>query len=264
MSDTEVIASHSRVVRSRTLPSPLPTHELVFHKVLLTWSKGEGSAMAFAKARPFASQVDEITRISVAGLFGKQRVTLRTKITGDKGERFESFAHYIADEQGSVCVSSQPSVGGSYTGVEPMGLMWSMKLSPGQRDGIRLMKKDVTKPYIVNLDVFDGHLRLGGEQKSVGEPLTSATFEKSYMKAGVRRIPVREGRVRGALFLPPGDGPFPGRCNFSYFLGLQFMGKDRWWCWRWGWGGGGGGGLGHKLLKPTHLVVSHYDILKSG
>ena len=167
--------------------------------------------MAFARVRPFASQVDEVMRISVAGLFGKQRVTLKTKLTGDKGERFESFAYYIADEQGRVCVSSQPSVGGSYIGVEPMGLLWSMKPSPGQRDGIRLLKKDVTKPYIVNLDVFDGHLLLGGEQESVGESLTSATFEKSYMKAGVRRIPVKEGRIRGTLFLPPGDGPFPGR-----------------------------------------------------
>ena len=184
---------------------------MVFHKDFLTWSIGEGSAMALVRVRPFASQVDEIMRISVAGLFGKQRVTLRKKLTGDEGERFESFAHYIADVQGKVCVSSQPSVGGSYTGVEPMGLLWSMKLSPGQKEGIRLMKKDVTKPYIVNLDVFDGHLRLGGEQESVGEPLTSVTFEKSYMKAGVRRIPVREGRVRGTLFLPPGDGPFPGR-----------------------------------------------------
>ena len=203
-------------------PQPLSTlhegslHELVFHKVLLTWSIGEESAMALVRVRPFASQIDEIMRISVAGLFGKQRVTLKTKLTGDKGERFESFAHYIADEQGRVCVSSQPSVGGSYTGVEPMGLMWSMKPLPGQRDGIRLLKKDVTKPYVVNLDVFDGHLRLEGEEESVGEPLTSATFEKSYMKAGVRRIPVREGRVRGTLFLPPGDGPFPGRCKFSF------------------------------------------------
>ena len=174
--------------------------------------------MALIKVRPFVSQIDQIVRISATGLSEKQRVTLRSKLTGDRGERFESFAHYIADEQGRVCVSSQPSVGGSYTGVEPTGLLWSMKLSPGQRKGIRLLKKDVTKPYIVTLDMFDGHLHLGGEQESVGEPLTSATFEKSYMKAGVRRIPVREGRVRGTLFLPPGDGPFPGKAVYLMML----------------------------------------------
>ncbi|ERE73088.1 acyl-coenzyme A thioesterase 1-like protein [Cricetulus griseus] len=30
------------------------------------------------------------------------------------------------------------------------------------------------------------------------------------MAPGVRRVPVREGRVRATLFLPPGNGPFPG------------------------------------------------------
>ena len=31
------------------------------------------------------------------------------------------------------------------------------------------------------------------------------------MAEGVKRIPVREGRIRGTLFLPPGNGPFPGK-----------------------------------------------------
>ena len=30
------------------------------------------------------------------------------------------------------------------------------------------------------------------------------------MADGVKRIPVREVRIRGTIFLPPGDGPFPG------------------------------------------------------
>lgn len=43
------------------------------------------------------------------------------------------------------------------------------------------------------------------------EPITGSSLEKSYMADGVQRIPVREGRVRGTLFLPPGNGPFPGQ-----------------------------------------------------
>ena len=34
------------------------------------------------------------------------------------------------------------------------------------------------------------------------------------MADGVKRIPVGEGRIRGTLFLPPGEGPFPGRYSF--------------------------------------------------
>jgi len=40
--------------------------------------------------------------------------------------------------------------------------------------------------------------------------LSSVTFQKWYMAEEVKRIPVREGRIRGTLFLPPGHGPFPG------------------------------------------------------
>jgi len=36
----------------------------------------------------------------------------------------------------------------------------------------------------------------------------------------VRRIPVRDGRLRGTLFLPPGKGPFPGKLQLTWcFLG---------------------------------------------
>ena len=41
------------------------------------------------------------------------------------------------------------------------------------------------------------------------------------MADGVKRIPVREGRIRGTLFLPPGEGPFPGR--YSFIIHIQFV-----------------------------------------
>ena len=68
------------------------------------------------------------------------------------------------------------------------------------------MKSDVTKPYRVVLDYFDGYT--DPQESSSLQPLSSNTFEKGYMADGVKRIPVREGRIRGTLFLPPGDGPF--------------------------------------------------------
>ena len=70
------------------------------------------------------------------------------------------------------------------------------------------MKSDVTKPYKVVLNCFDGHT--DPQESSSLQPLSSNTFEKGYMADGVKRIPVREGRIRGTLFLPPGDGPFSG------------------------------------------------------
>ena len=189
------------------------------------------------EAKPRVSLIDEAVCVLVKHLLPGQQISLRAQLVGEKGERFESFAHYTADEHGTVCASSQPSVGGTYVGIEPMGLLWSMRTSPGQQEGLRLLKRDVTKPYVVGLDVFDGHVRLGGEEARVDEPLSSATFEKWYINPGVKRVPVREGRIRATLFLPPGDGPFPGKersCNMMVWDedvegGLRkFLDTQRW------------------------------------
>ena len=40
--------------------------------------------------------------------------------------------------------------------------------------------------------------------------LESITLERHMISPGVRRIPIKIGRIRGFLFIPPGDGPFPG------------------------------------------------------
>ena len=122
---------------------------------------------------------------------------------------FDSQAHYIANKDGRVDVCRDSSLGGSYSGVEPMGLLWSMKPAPGQRKGLRLFKTNVTKPYNVVLNCFDGHV-IPHEGRL--QPLSSGTFQKWHMVDGVKRIPVKEGRIRATLFIPPGDGPFPGTC----------------------------------------------------
>ena len=39
--------------------------------------------------------------------------------------------------------------------------------------------------------------------------LCSVILERFVSVPNVKRIPVRQGNIRGTLFLPPGDGPFP-------------------------------------------------------
>ena len=164
---------------------------------------------AMLNFRPKSSLIDSITKISVARLKPGQKVTLAASIVGDLSETFESHGHYIANQDGEVDVCRDPSFGGSYSGVEPMGLLWSMKQAPGQRRGTRFVKRDVSKPLNVVVDCFDSHIT---PNEASSQPVTSATFEKWYMADGVNRVPVSEGRIRGTLFTPPGKGPFPGTC----------------------------------------------------
>ena len=167
-----------------------------------------GCAGCVLSVQPVSSLIDDKVKIIASGLRPKQNITLEARIVGDKGEVFESHAYFIVDKDGEVDVCRESSLGGSYSGVSPMGLLWSMKPAPGQRKGTRLMKSDVTKPYNIVLNCFDGHVI---PNESSLQPLSSVTFQKWFLAEGVKRIPVREGRIRGALFLPAGDGPFPGK-----------------------------------------------------
>ena len=169
--------------------------------------------------------VDRKVEITVRNLSPKQRVILRARTIDDSNIVFESFAKYKADENGEVFVSSDSSLGGSYTGVEPMGLFWSMKpVTEGDRDDL-LRKRDVTKPLQVTLDVYSGDDEGTLDQK---QKEASITLERSYMGAGVSRCFLESHGFYGTLFLPPGDGPFQGiHFLFSFAIVTDFEANER-------------------------------------
>ncbi|XP_071530949.1 acyl-coenzyme A thioesterase 1-like [Panulirus ornatus] len=103
------------------------------------------------------------------------------------------------------------SLGGHYKGILPMGLIGSLLPAPKEYKHTRFFKRDVENPSIVKVTVHLGHLN-GWDLCSpdADEPLAIVTHLRHYMAPGVQRIPVRYGKIRGCLFLPPGDGPFPG------------------------------------------------------
>ncbi|XP_069773516.1 acyl-coenzyme A thioesterase 1-like [Narcine bancroftii] len=150
---------------------------------------------------------DEPVRVRAAGLRPLQPVTLRAALSDEKGQAFGSAALYRADERGELDLSRSPALGGHYTGTEPMGLFWS--LSPAAPFA-RMVKRDVTaSPLRVRIEVLAGHWS-GDPRELPAQPLASCVNERWFMRDGVARVPVRDGRVRGVLFVPPGNGLFPG------------------------------------------------------
>ena len=135
---------------------------------------------------------DKLVQVKVEGLAPFKPVELRSRLVDDRGVIFKASALYRADETGQVDVCRAPSLGGSYTGVEPMGLFWSM--AP-ETPHSKLLKKNVLSPTLVELAALSG---------KTGELLVSESNERGYMTEGMKRIPVREERIRGVLFIPPG------------------------------------------------------------
>ncbi|XP_041832554.1 acyl-coenzyme A thioesterase 1-like [Melanotaenia boesemani] len=149
---------------------------------------------------------DKLVQIKVEGLVPHKPVKLRSKLVDDRGMIFKASALYKADEKGQVDVCSAPSLGGSYTGVEPMGLLWAMAPDIPHT---KLLKKNVLTPTLVQFEALS---------EETGKVLASETNERGYMTEGMKRIPLQEGKIRGVLFIPPGNGPFPGIIDL-YTLG---------------------------------------------
>ncbi|KAE8286706.1 Acyl-coenzyme A thioesterase 2, mitochondrial [Larimichthys crocea] len=149
---------------------------------------------------------DKLVQVKVEGLAPHKPIELRSKLVDDRGVIFKASALYKADETGQVDVCRAPSLGGSFTGVEPMGLFWAM--AP-ETPHSKFLKKNVLSPTLVEIKALSGES---------GELLASETNERAYLTEGMKRIPVQEGMIRGVLFVPPGKGPFPGIVDL-YTLG---------------------------------------------
>ena len=158
----------------------------------------------------FKTVIDQKVDIFVSNLPSNQDILLRARTINDSETVFESFAHYKADENGEVSLVSQPSLG-------PMGLFWSMEPPGGTDRDDMLRKRDVTKPLKVSLDVYSS-VRIGGNNYGSLEEnnkLASVTLLRSYMSDGVTRHVVESGGFYGTLFIPSGEGPFPGIVQLS-------------------------------------------------
>ncbi|CAD7687523.1 unnamed protein product [Nyctereutes procyonoides] len=157
-------------------------------------------------ATPTSALIDEPVHIRATGLPPFQIVVLQATLKDETGNLFHSHAYYKANEVGEVDLERAPSLGGDYVGVHPMGLFWSLK---PENILTKLLKRDVmNSPFLVQIKLYDSNLPL--IHISTTAPKVSLTLERWYTAPGTKRIQVREGHIRGTLFLPPGEGRFPG------------------------------------------------------
>ncbi|XP_062373498.1 acyl-coenzyme A thioesterase 5-like isoform X2 [Sardina pilchardus] len=205
----------------------------VFADVSLGRSASSMAVCPVLSLQPTRGLVDEKFQIVVRNLHPKQEVTLHSLHHSEDNDYWEAFGHYTSDENGTVTVMEDASRGGTYVGVEPMGLLWSLQPIPGSRHGLRLRKKNVLSPMVLIVSVFKGHMTQGFSEK---DALATVVTERWYLTPGVQRVDVREQGVKGTLFIPPGPGPFPAVLDM--------------------WGGGGGLVEYRAALLASHGFVA--------
>ena len=133
--------------------------------------------MAEILVNPQAAPLDTDLDILVVGLPPDEKVTVRVN-TGDRS----SHATFLADERGCVDLTRHAPIEGSYHGVDPMGLFWSLEHTGGHPG-----------PTLLSVD-------------DVGE----IELDRQTVPTGVRRTEVRENGLVGVLFEPDDEDSYPG------------------------------------------------------
>lgn len=139
--------------------------------------------------KPESSLLDEVVQVRVTGLKPKQEVTIHARMTA-RGAGWHAKATFVADETGSVDLAKQAPTQGTYQGVDPMGIFWSMAKEAGKKD-----KEKITDPWITHFE-----LELGGQI------VAKAELKRWLVRPGVRLTNIREDGLVGTLFEPPGKG----------------------------------------------------------
>ncbi|TAK34968.1 MAG: hypothetical protein EPO30_12025, partial [Lysobacteraceae bacterium] len=124
-----------------------------------------------------------LASVRVEGLGPGATATLRSRLWGYRG-----WARFVADAEGTIDASRDAPEDGTYAGVEPEGLVWSMALE----------SDETGEGFDVAFDL---------EQEGV--VVASATLERRPLDDGLVREDVRDDGLVGVLFRPVTPGPHP-------------------------------------------------------
>ena len=147
------------------------------------------------------------------------RVRISSRLVDDAGIHWTSSAVFVADAQGRVDLNEAPSEEGSFTGIDPAGLFWSLRPQPvGDRSFMIDATEKAHKLGQPHIDPLKPHVfELGA---AVGDEVHArCTVTLRRLVEGIEVVPLRDGRLRGQVLrwkqrhLP--DGGKRG-CIFSF------------------------------------------------
>ncbi len=145
--------------------------------------------------------IDQEVEIAVVGLRPNQAVSIEARWVGIDHVQWISSAQFRSDQNGVINLAEQAPLEGSYEGVDPMGLFWSMKMGNVvilENCDLGDEKVDCRGALKVNLKVLDENGVIA--QKSIC---------RGTLLPDVEVIELRENGLIGNLFIPSSEETLP-------------------------------------------------------
>jgi len=147
---------------------------------------------------PSSARLLEPITIRVTEVPPEAPVFLESSLKDQRGRLWTARAEFRADETGTIDTSKQAPVSGTYSGVDPMGLFWSMVPDVPVEEQTTFWHTTLA-PMVVKITAT---LPDGRQLEEFAR--------RVVVDEGVTREEIREEGVVGNLFIPKGEGPHPG------------------------------------------------------
>ena len=149
------------------------------------------------EVEPAEALADEPVALKLRGLPPRKRVVVKAEARLGAEPPWRSQAELVADAGGVVDLARHAPEAGSYRGIEPMGLFWSMLPEPGAASLVDLYSR--LDPLSITLTA-----------EIEGSAVARQSLRRFVMSPDVVRTPIRDDGLVATLFHPSGGGPHPG------------------------------------------------------
>lgn len=145
---------------------------------------------------PSVVRVDEALTIRISGC--RPLETVRVSVQMGEGDwQWSSHADFVADDDGAVDLSRSAPISGSYQGLDPMGLIWSMELCDRGKEKLRSGNLEGVVPE-VRIDRTFRAISDGSQT----EPIRNIAY---YARPPVKYSAIREQAIVASMFHRPGS-----------------------------------------------------------
>ncbi len=148
---------------------------------------------------PEDSFLPEPVAICADGFEPGRTVTIAARLVDNAGVSWVSEGRFVADANGQVDVASAPSESGTYSGIDPMGLLWSLQPESGVDRSFMIKATEkahkLGQPLLDPLKPAKIEFTARSDNKEA-----SAALSQWRLAPDIDVVDVREGRLRGVAF----------------------------------------------------------------